>query len=470
MLTATRVGRGTVLVLGTLGLPALVVGQGPATHSSNVWSATLARDDSSVATVALGEVRIWSLPSGSMACRLDGNFYGAYIETSGDRGYHVTFINREQRPTRAIVVDGHDCSQRSAEATMERGRHSVGTRLVVRRANDGWTVQTPTGTTVSSNSRPTTLDVGDTWYACTMTEKNKIVYFRLTGAERPEKIGETDPNGFKSCGPLALSADSTMLLNAGAGSAIDLRRKRVLVSSGASEPTSVGIDAARRQLIVGHGSGVDFVDVKSGERTWSRGGVNMFGYTSVSATWYAIRSAGTARPLVELTSPQHRGVVLDDQRSRQGADILVAREEAEVRARNDSVRRVREAEAAENARIRASNEALFQQHRQLVEGRHGRIAVSARLRQVQYQGAYEFIPISVSVGDLLVLVSDRDGTIGYSISDGTQILRGERTAENATSGFAVTRSTITGNVSGNLIVQGRGAPVYVFLIRKADVK
>ncbi len=477
--------------------PVPLLAQGAATHSSNVWDATFARDERSVATVARGEVRIWALPSGKLACRLDGAYYGARIATDGASGYHVTLLDNDRnvhRPQRAFRVDPATCAQAPAPvmagltgAYVAVQRYVVRTpdgrvlqngfatapdsRLVIRSASSGYTVEMPGGVRLESASMPTALESGDSTYVCTSTPKN-LTYHRVTNGRRVEKVGESDQDryGMSGCGALSLSADGGVLLNVGHGAAIDLERKRVLVTRAVSAPTSIGLDAARQRLTIGSASGTTVVDVRSGKHVGGSGASGEYGYVSVTGEWAAIASSFITRPLVQIIGRTQPNVVLDDAQSRPAADVLDATRAAEIRAREVAERAEAARVASENARIRASNEALFQKHRLMIETGVGKTSVAATLRQVQYQGAYEMLPVTVSIGDMLVLVTDRDGTIGYRISDGRLLLTGERSDRDLTSGFAITRSEMTGNVSGTLEVQGRGGPVYVFVVRKADRK
>ena len=487
--------RGTMLL--AVALPSYVAAQGAATHSSNIWDVTFARDEASVATVARGEVRVWVLPSGKLACRLDGDYYGAQITTDGASGYHITLVETNRnvhRPKRAFRVEPATCAQVAVpvvEGTtgsyVAAQRYVVrapdgrilpngfatapDSRLMIRSAATGFTIETPGGARLESSAMPTALEAGATTYVCTSTPK-KITYHRITGERRVEKVGESDADryGMSGCSTLSLSADSSILLNVGDGAAIDLDRKRVLVTYPVSAPTSIGLDAARQRLTIGSSSGTTVVDVRSGKQVGGSGRGSQHGYVSHTGEWMAIASDLISRPLVSITGRSQPNVVLDDAQSRPAADILGARREEEIRVREAAEKAEAARAAAARAEARAYAVARQQRLREIVERMIGPAELAVTLRQIQYQGAYDFIPVTVRVGDVLVLVSERDGVVGYSISDGAQILRGERTTDQSTEGFTIARSTMTGNVSGNLLVQGRGAPVYVFLVRQANVR
>lgn len=470
--------------------------QGAATHSSNVWGVMFARDEQSVATVAKGEVRIWALPSGQLACRLDGNYYGARLIADGASGFHITFVSYDRgsmQPIRAIRIDGTTCTQtpvpvmagttgsyapvryvvRAPDGRFLPNEFATppDSRLTIRTGGVGFVVETPTGTRVESELVPTALDAGTTWYACTAT-KSKITYHRMSGTGRAEKVGESDADryGMSACGPLSLSADSTVLLNVGDGAAIDLRRKRVMLAYPLSQSTSVGIDVSAGRMTVGFGNGAVVLDLHSKKPVSRLGGSSTFGYVSSGATWIAVASNLVARPLVELVSPRFPAIVLDDARSRPAADILVASREAEIRAREQAAREAQARDDADRARGRAAFDARQQQLRQIVERMFGPVAMYVTLKQIQYQGAYDFVHVDLKTGDLLILASEGDGVVGYSISDGTRTLTGDRSVGDVSEGFKMVRSTITDDISGSLMVKGRGALVHAFLIRRANVR
>jgi hypothetical protein len=492
------VRRAALMLLCALSTGTAALAQGAATHSSNVWGVVFARNDSSVVTVARGEVRIWALPSGQLACRLDGDYYSGEVATDGESGYHITFERYDRGrkyPIRAIRIDGGTCAQTAAPlvagvtggysplrfiVTAPDGRRlpngyatSPDSRLTIRSASKGYVVETPTGTRVESEGTPTALDAGTTWYACTATTKAKITYYRMTGTGRAEKIGEIDPNryGMSACGPLSLSVDSTILLDGGEGSAIDLRRKRVLISEPTTTSTSMGIDVGAERMAIGFNGGVAVYDLKSRKMVSRYGGSSNLGYVSPSASRFAIASTLIQRPLVEVVSLRGgRGVTLDDTRSRSAADILMAGREAETRAREAADRREREREEAERARIRAEAEARLERVRRVVAATAGTPSVSNELRRRRYQDEYDSMRLSVQIGDLLLLVSESDGVVGYTLTDDEKVLSSESDPSKATTGFKISRSTMKLNMSGILRVQGRGAPVFVFLVRKADVQ
>jgi len=493
-----RLCRAALTLLCAVSTGTAATAQGAATHSSNVWDVIFARNDSSVVTVAKGEVRIWALPSGQLACRLDGDYYSGRVATDGEAGYHITFVSYDRgtmRPIRAIRIDGGTCAQSAAPlvtgatggyaplrfiVTAPDGRRLPNgfatppdSRLTIRSVGNGYVVESPTGTRVESEGTPTALDAGTTWYACTATAKSKITYYRMAGTGRAEKIGEIDPDGYgrSACGPLSLSVDSTILLDGGEGAAIDLRRKRVLMSNPTATSTSMGIDVGAGRMAIGFNGGVVVYDLKSRKLVSRFGGSINIGYVSRTASWFAIASSLVQRPLVEVVSLRGgRGVTLDDARSRSAADILVAGREAEIRAREQAARQERERDDAERARGRAEAEARLQRFRGMVEQRVGTPSIARELRQIRYQGDYEVMSLSVRIGDVLVLVSERDGVVGYTLTDDVKVLRSVSDPSYATTGFSMPRSTMEANMSGILNVQGRGAPIYVFLVRKADVR
>jgi hypothetical protein len=468
--------------------------QGAATHSSNVWRVTFSRNDSSVATVARGEVRIWALPSGTLACRLDGAFDGARVATDGESGFHVTLLSIDgnwQRATRAFRVDPVTCRQTPAPlidglkggyapikyvVRLPDGRDlpnefatARDSRLAINSLGKGWVVETPSGVRLESENAATALEVGSVVYACTATPR-KVTYHRVTAEGRVDRIGESNADSYSGCGALSLSVDSTVLLNVGDGAAVDLRRKRVLVSHSMPQATSVGIDADQRRLAVGHATGVVVVDVGSRRLVQQLSDGLTPGTVSPTGEWMAIAGGVVSRPLVRLEGRSHPNIVLDDARSRQAADILVAREEGERRARAEAARQAQVRDDEASARGRANATARLDLLRQNVESRIGKVLMFATLRQIQYQGPYDWVRVDVKQGDVLVLASEGDGVVGYSITDGTRTERGDRRAGDVREGFMMVRSTMISDISGNLLVQGRGAPVHVFLIRKADAR
>lgn len=483
--------RATMVLSGVAVGGSAVLAQGAATHSSQVWSVTFARNESSVATTAKGEVRLWALPSGQLLCRFDGNFYGADMATDGESGYRMTMIEFDRRGRRAIQafrVDSDTCGRvatpvvegavgSSTWAQAPDGRilpngfvTAPDSPVSIRYTSPTFVVEVRGGVPLESELKPSVLDAGQVIYACTRSKK-KLTYHRIVGDRRIEKLGDSDPDefGHSSCGPLVLSADSSMLFNLGDGAVVDLQQKRILVAFPVSQPNSMGLDAARQRLTIGSNSGALTIDVRS-RKLIAQVRDQSDGYTSLTGRWLAVSSMSMTRPVVTVRGTTGSDIVLDDARSRPAADARDASREAEIRAREAADRRERErvvaAREAERVFVAERNRRFLAR----VTAAFGTPTVFTTLRQVQYQGAYEMLPMSVAAGDVLVLLSEYDGVVGYSISDGRQQLSGEKSASDATSGFQMVHSTLTGTLTGTLLVSARGSPVYVFLVPKANVK
>ena len=443
-------------------LPLAASAQRAATHSSNIWGVTFASDEASVATVARGEMRIWSLPSGQLACRLDGNYYSAAVAADGPSGYHVTFMeynNGRKRALRAVRVNATTCAQTPAP---------VDSRVQIERSGDGYTIAVAGRQQLESADMPTAHEQGSTLYTCTTREtRGEFTYHRIEGDRRPEKVGSAKPDryGAGACGDLTLSPDGAYLLDA-AGTVVDLQRKRVVVSYSRSQPTSVGFDPEARVMVAGHGSGAVTVDAGSGKPTAQVGGSSMHGYVSPRATWIAIASSLIARPLVELQSRRFGRVVLDDARSRPAADILGAQREAETKARLERERREMEAIEAERARRLGVTQASAERFMQQIASQIGIANNYSVLRHRGSAGGYETMDIRLGVGDVLVLGSEEDGNVEYQVTDGTHLLRSIGRRER-TSGRALTQTVITEAIEGTLNVFAGKAPVWVFVVRRS---
>lgn len=470
--------------------------QRAATHSSNIWGVTFARDEASVATVARGEVRIWALPSGQLACRLDGSYYNARIATDGEAGYHITFVdysNGDMRALRAVRINAATCAQTAVpvisgamgrwdgaryvvRAPGGRVLHNgfatpVDSRVTVTRTGGSYTIAVAGGPSLESADLPSVVDVGSAVYTCTTRESGgEFTYHRIAGDGRPEKVGSAKPDryGAGACGELSVSSDTTQLLDA-SGTVIDLRRKRVLANYAMSQPTSVGVDNAAGTMTVGHGSGAVVVDLKSGKPTGQTGGNSTAGYVSPRATWTAIASSLIARPLVELRSARFSGVVLDDARSRPAADILGAQREAETQARLERERREAAEREAERARQRAALDARAQVFMKQISADIGPVDHYRTLRWVDAFGRYEATDIALRRGDVLVLASEVDGTVTYRIT------AGERYAESSggrqlTSGRAMTHTVVSEDIQGSLQVSAGRGLVFVFVVPREQVR
>lgn len=483
----------TSLAVATVVGSSLLQAQGAATHSTAVWDAVFARDETSIATVARGEARIWSLPSGQLACRLDGNFYAARIGTDGESGYHITLVSAStggsnERVLRAFRIDPITCAQTPATVVagatggfspvqyvvrapdgrvLQNGfATSPDSRLVIRPEGRGYIVQTPDGARLESETVPNALEAGSTTYTCTLSDR-KVTYSKVTGT-RIEKIGEVkvDSYGAGGCGALALSRDSTMMFSNG-GAVIDLRRKKVLVSMPGTQITSVGADVAAGRAAIGGSSGVRVTDLGSGKETFTAGGGGIrSGYASPTTLWFAVASDLISRPQVRLQSNRLPNVTLDDARSRPAADVMVANREREVRERAEAIARSRVAEAAEGARLSAAFDARVDSLRRVITRRFGPVSVYATLRQIQYQGAYDWIFVNLRKGDIVALASDGDGIITFSVSDGLRRVSTERNTNQPTTGFMVSAAEIVADISGNLLVRGSGGLVHVFIVPK----
>ncbi len=476
-----------------LGSASMMQAQGAATHSTAVWDAVFARDEASIATVARGEARIWALPSGQLACRLDGNFYSARIATDGESGYHVTLVSAStntsnQAVLRAFRIDPATCAQTPAMVVagatggyspvqyvvrapdgrvLQNGFATApDSRLVIRPEGRGYTIQTPDGARLESETVPHALEAGSTTYTCTLSDR-KVIYSRVNGT-RVEKIGEVKVNSYGAggCGALALSRDSTMLLSNG-GAVIELRRKKVLVSIPGTQITSVGADGAAGRAAIGGSHGVTMADLGSGKATFTAGGGSIrSGYASPTTLWFAVASDLISRPQVRLESRRFPNITLDDSRSRPAADVMVANREREVRERAEAIARARAAEAAEGARLSAAFDARVDSLKRDVTRRYGPVAVYATLRQIQYKGAYDWISVNLKQGDIVALASEGDGIVTFSVSDGVREVRTERTSNQPTTGFMLSVAEIVADISGNLLVKGYGGLVHVFIVPK----
>jgi hypothetical protein len=490
--------KGCVVAMAMLlGAPCTVTAQGAASHSSNIWEVVFARNDASVATVARGEVRIWSLPSGRLACRLDGSYTGGRVVADGESGFHVTLVNADDAalsPESAFRVDPTTCMRTIVPLIPGAARRYVSgqtvvrtpddrilprgfatppdSRVMIRSLRDRYVAELPGGARIEGERRVTALDAGEFIYVCAQSARRDLTYHRVAQNGRIEKISDikADRSGMAACGVLSLSVDSTALLDAGAGALIDLRRKKVLITEAMSQPTSMGADLATGRMALGHANGVIVYDLQSKREVARYGEANSFGFVSPSATWIALASSAIARPLVTLQSPRFASVELDDMRSRPGADRVVAEREAEVRERNERNRREQDRDAAEQAQRQAEFQQRVAAMRLIVEARYGRVSTYATLRQIQYQGAYDWIVVDLKQGDVVALASERDGVVTFRVNDGTRIISTAAEPSSPTSGFQIASTTLSADIKGNLDVQGRGGLVHVFIVRRADVR
>lgn len=482
---ATRTG--IALALLSAASASMASAQRAATHSSNIWAVTFTRNEATVATVARGEVRIWTLPSGQLACRLDGSYYSARVAADGEAGYHITFldyVNGRTRASRAVRVDPATCAQTPVALPTGAGgasRYSYEApgeaRVVVAPDGERYTIAVAGQVQLESADLPSAFEAGNTVYTCTTREqRGEFTYHRIDGDRRPEKLGSVKPNryGAGACGQLSImtdGADGAYLLDA-AGTVVDVRRKRVLASYAMSQPTSVGLDMEAKVMIAGHGDGAVTVELGSGKPTARVGGSSMHGYVSPRATWVAIASSLIARPLVELQSRRFGTIVLDDARSRPAADVLDATRAAETEARLERGRREiaalearRAAAAAERDRERAVLATSAQRFMRQIADDIGQAVDHGVLRHRGAQGGYETMEISLKQGDVLVLGSEEDGNVDYHLTDGTRVLRsiGRRAL---TSGRALTQTIVSQDIEGTLtVVAGRG-PVWVFVVER----
>jgi hypothetical protein len=472
--------------------------QGAATHSTNVWDVAFANDELSVATTARGELRIWSLPSGQLACKIDGSYYAARVRADGIAGYHVTIVDYDMRSSaqaaqRAFRLDPTSCAQtpvafiagatgsyspvlwvvRAPDGRILPNGFATApeSRLEIRSAGQGYVVSVQNGARLESVRQPSATDLGSVMYACTSTDK-KREYHRAQADGRFERIGQADVSkyGMGACGALRVTPDGKFLTDAGAGAIIDLDRKRVIASYPLSQSTSVGVDVGTGRAAFGFSAGAVIVDLGSGRDAGRLGGSSTYGYVSPTIAYIAIASSLVSRPLVELRTRSGSTIALDDARSRQGADILMAGREAERVAREARDRREREAAEAERARQAAAREARHAAVRSIVERSVGTISQSATLRQIQYQGGYDWIEVSLNIGDVVVLASEDDGAVTFSINDGTKVISSDPNSGLPTSGFQIVRTTLIAAINGKVMVNGRGSVVHVFIVRRDGVR
>ena len=500
MRPAFRFARPLGLVCALAGLTRPAVAQEPATHSSGVWGVTFARDEASVATVARGEVRVWMLPSGVLACRLDGPFGNARVEPDGPAGFLVVTTPRTDgriEPTDAYRLDVATCARTPVAlapglvgannlftfvVTAPDGRQlpggfstPAGSVLAIRSTGSAFTVELPGGHRLASASRPFALEDGDTVYTCT-AEGRRFLFHRTRAGGRPESLGRIDQNeyGNRGCGTLALTPDRRLLLNAAGGTVVDLGRRRVRFDGEAGLGTSMAIDDVRGQAFVAGPNGVTVLDARSGRSLNNlNSGSGSYGYVSPGGAYIALSNSVWARPLVQIRPRSGSDIALDDARSRSAADILVARNEAETQARADEARRRQVAEAAADAELTRAAEALVAGLGSVIERVDGRVSVRATLRQIQYQGGYDWIAVALRRGDVVVLATQAARTATFSIKDvarNIEVSLPATTAPGLFDGYSIARTRMDTDVSGDLVVQSNGLPVHVFVVRAADVR
>ena len=494
-----REGRTRLTIISTAIAAALLcaargTAQRAATHSTSVWSVTFARNETSVATVARSELRLWAIPSGALACRLDGLSENARVIPDGETGFHVTLLRGDLRPIRAFHVEPATCAQSDTPVmagavgfylglqflvSLPNGRiaprefaTSASSKVAVSRMGSTYNVTLPSGDVVPSESMATALDAGTAIYVCTASRRN-ITYYRATLTGPSEKIAESDADrdGNSGCGTLALARDSTLLLNSGDGAVVDLRRKRVIVSYPVTA-TSLGIDAARERLTIGYEKGVLIVDVRSRKPLSSRSDGNTKGYVSLTGNWTAIASSLTERPLVQLEARTHEVITLDDARSRPAADVMVASREAEVRERDAAARRERERQTVAQAQTDASMAARTAVITRDIAARYGLPQLYALMSQRRVAGAQESLPVDLKRGDMVVIVSDQDGVVTFNVSnDGNRSFRTARRPDMPVTGYGEAGSLVVEDIAGTLLLNGTGyALAHVFVVPRANVR
>ena len=453
--------------------------QSAATHTKAIWGVAFSADERFVATASSAELRLWSLPDGALACRLDGAYWGADAVADGGSSFLVTVNDYvmtgggRKVPQRAFRVDAATCAQTPvALGTAPSGPVT----LVPAVASPGQRVTLAGGRVVAGSFRVAAIATPTATYTCAADSRPvrnrsysayRTTYERVTSGGRPERLAQMDEAG---CGTLALTPDGRFLTDTSGGIVIDLRRKRLTLKPDLWTATTIGIDAAGERAAVGFKGGYTVYDLGSGRQ---REAVRSDGtdYVSPTLRFVAFASGFLERPLVQVQPVGGQMISLDDARSRAGADATVAAREAEVQARADGIRRLREAEAAESARNRAASEARVASLRSLVENAIGPVSVSTTLRQIQYQGAYDWIVVDLKRGDTVVLATLAAQTATFTITDpgrGIEISLPPDPTPFRVDGYAIVRTRMDQDVSGNLFVRSDGLPVHVFVVPAAN--
>jgi hypothetical protein len=126
------------------------------------------------------------------------------------------------------------------------------------------------------------------------------------------------------------------------------------------------------------------------------------------------------------------------------------------------------------SRVTAQSDAALEARaavlRQNVTHRYGPPSVYALMSADHTSGALETLHVDLKIGDTVVVISDSDGFVAFSVSGGgDQFLRaGPAPGDKQRTGFGEMSASIQHNIAGTLMLGGTGGVAHVFIIPKAN--
>ncbi len=128
------------------------------------------------------------------------------------------------------------------------------------------------------------------------------------------------------------------------------------------------------------------------------------------------------------------------------------------------------------SRVAAQGEAALEVRaavlRQNITRRYGPPSVYALMSADRTSGALETLRVDLKIGDTVVIISDSDGFVAFSVSDGgDQFLRaGPALGDKQRTGYGESSASIRHDITGNLMLGGTGGVAHVFIIPRANLR